>query len=100
MKTFQYLILAAFLGLLLTAVVELPPRGDVSAPVHRATNAVGAPVAGSYYIQHSYSDAKTPNMVTVILADYRGFDTLGETIVVFTGGLAVFFILNTTRRKP
>jgi multicomponent Na+:H+ antiporter subunit B len=36
-------------------------------------------------------------MVTVVLADYRGFDTLGETTVVFAGGVAVFFVLR--RRK-
>jgi multicomponent Na+:H+ antiporter subunit B len=35
--------------------------------------------------------------VTVVLADYRGFDTLGETIVVFAAGLACFLIL---RRRP
>lgn len=39
-------------------------------------------------------------MVTVILADYRSFDTLGEVIVVFAGGLCCFFILNTRRKKP
>lgn len=100
MKTLQYLILPAFLAVFLAVVVNLPPRGDVNSPVHQRINAVGTPVAGAYYIQHAYSDAKTPNMVTVILADYRGFDTLGETIVVFAGGIACFFILNNRRRKP
>ena len=100
MKPLQYLILLAFLGVLLAVVVDLPPRGDVNSPVHQIVNPVGTPVAGTYYIQHAYKDAKTPNMVTVILADYRGFDTLGETIVVFAGGMACFFILNILRRKP
>jgi multicomponent Na+:H+ antiporter subunit B len=68
--------------------------------VHQSVNDAGVPVAGTYYIQSAYSDTKTPNMVTAILGDYRGFDTLGETIVVFAGGIACFFILNTRRRKP
>ncbi len=82
-----------FAALLLCVVTELPPRGDLNAPAQRIVNPAGTPVAGAYYIQNAYKDAKTPNMVTVILADYRGFDTLGETLVVFAGGIACFFIL-------
>jgi len=39
--------------------------------------------------------------VTNILASYRGFDTLGETIVIFTAGLGVIVLLtsNTLNRK-
>jgi len=41
-----------------------------------------------------------PNVVTTVLASYRGFDTLGETIVVFTAGLGVLMLLaGTTRTK-
>ena len=36
-------------------------------------------------------------MVTSVLADYRGFDTLGEVTVIFTGALAVLLILRTGR---
>lgn len=100
MRALQYLLLVAFLGVFLAVVVELPPRGDINSPVHQTVNRTGTPVAGTYYIQHAYAQAKTPNMVTVILADYRSFDTLGETIVVFAGGMACFFILNLRRRKP
>lgn len=100
MKTFQYLLLLAFLGILLAAVVDLPPRGDLTAPANQTVNLVGTPVAGAYYIMHAYADTKTPNMVTVILADYRSLDTLGEVIVVFVGGIACFFILNIRRRVP
>jgi multicomponent Na+:H+ antiporter subunit B len=100
MKILQYLLLLAFFGLFLAVVVELPPRGDVNSPVHQTVNKAGTPVAGTYFIQHAYEDSKTPNMVTVILADYRAFDTLGETIVVFAGGMAVFFILNRRRKNP
>ena len=36
---------------------------------------------------------RTPNIVTAVLADYRGYDTLGETAVILTAGLAVMLIL-------
>lgn len=98
MKRLHILILVVFGGLLLIAATGLPPRGGLDAPAQLQVNPAGTPVAGAYYIQNAYKDAKTPNMVTVILADYRGFDTLGETLVVFTGAIAVFFILR--RRNP
>ena len=55
-------------------------------------------VAPRYLIE---SDVKLhiPNVVTTVLASYRGFDTLGETIVVFAAGLGVFLLLSTGRRK-
>ncbi len=34
-----------------------------------------------------------PNMVTAGLADYRGYDTLGETTVIFTAGISVILLL-------
>lgn len=98
MKTLNRILLLALGAVLAVAIAGLPPRGEVRAPSHLVANATGAPVAGTYYIQNAYRDARTPNMVTVILADYRGFDTLGETLVVFTGAIAVFFILR--RRTP
>lgn len=98
MKIFYTLLLTALAAVLAVAMAGLPPRGEPKAPSHLSANATGAPVAGAYYIRNAYRDARTPNMVTVILADYRGFDTLGETLVVFTGSVAVLFILR--RSKP
>lgn len=86
-------VLAAFATVMMVAVVHLPPKGDPRSPANRAENVLNRPVAGAYYIQNAYVDAKTPNMVTVILADYRGFDTLGETVVVFAGGVACLYLL-------
>lgn len=93
MKAIQILALVAFAALMMTVAVHLPRRGDPNSPANRAENVLQRPVAGAYYIQNAYLDAKTPNMVTVILADYRGFDTLGETLVVFAGGVAVLYLL-------
>ena len=77
--------------LLIVAVMALPPFGDPTSVVHQH-------VAPRYLIE---SDVKLhiPNVVTTVLASYRGFDTLGETIVVFAAGLGVFLLLSTGRRK-
>ena len=81
------------------ASLELPTFGDAGAPMHRVTSPSGTPVAGSYYISNAYRDAGTDNIVTVVLADYRGFDTLGETVVVFAaGGRSVLFAGDLSRR--
>lgn len=93
MKIFNYILLGIFAALLLYATLDLPVRGDPHAPMHRETSPTGGKVAGAYFIQNAYRDAATPNMVTVVLADYRSFDTLGEVIVVFTAGMACFLIL-------
>lgn len=78
-------VLGAFAGLLLVAGVALPDVGDPAAPasVHVAAR----------YVEDSYHDTKTPNVVTAVLADYRGFDTLGETTVVVTAALACLVVL-------
>ena len=46
-----------------------------------------------YYITQTLHDTNVPNIVTSVLADYRGFDTMFETAVIFTAGLAVIAIL-------
>jgi multicomponent Na+:H+ antiporter subunit B len=45
------------------------------------------------YIEHSHRETGAPNFVTAVLADYRSYDTLGETTVIFTAGLACALIL-------
>jgi len=51
-----------------------------------------------YYITQTLADTAVPNMVTSVLADYRGFDTMFETAVIFTAGLAVIAILRRTKK--
>ena len=83
--------LAAFMicgiaGLLLVAAAaHLPAIGDPNAPAHMHV----AP----RYLAESGEVLHIPNVVTTVLASYRGFDTLGETIVVFTAGLGVLLLL-------
>lgn len=97
MKGLSYLLLAGFFGVLVFASLRLPPMGEVRAPMHQEWSPAGTPVAGSYYIRHARGDAETDNIVTVVLADYRGFDTLGETMVIFAAGVACWLILRRRR---
>ncbi|MEX2381244.1 MAG: hydrogen gas-evolving membrane-bound hydrogenase subunit E [Opitutales bacterium] len=90
---FNYAILVVFTALMIWGTLSLPERGDPDAPAHRKVNVVGDPVAGAYFIDNAMADAATPNIVTVVLADYRSIDTLGEVIVVFTAGMACYLIL-------
>jgi multicomponent Na+:H+ antiporter subunit B len=72
-------------GLLLYGVHALPPFGEATAPatVH----------VSPFYVERSVSDMATPNVVTAILADYRGLDTLIETAVVLAAALACLLVL-------
>ena len=68
---------------------DLPEIGIASAPIHLNL----APD----YILGSKNDIGIPNIVTSILASYRGYDTFGETIVIFTAGIAVLALLQNTK---
>ena len=50
------------------------------------------------YILGSRNDIGIPNIVTSVLASYRGYDTFGETIVVFTAGIAVLVLLQNNKK--
>ncbi len=72
-------------GLLIWSAQDMPDMGDPNAP----TNLHVAP----YYIEHSEEQVGVENIVSAILADYRGYDTLGETTVIFTAGVSVLLLL-------
>ena len=76
--------------LLLFAVSGLPPVGTAAAPAHQHV----AP----RYIQDSPREVGVPNMVTSVLASYRGYDTLGEVTVIFTAGAGVLALIGARRR--
>ena len=98
MRRLVLVVLLAFAGLLLYGIGHLPERGAADAPPNTAESVVGSANAATYYIENAYIDAETPNMVTVTLADYRSFDTLGETTVVFAAGIACALILRRSKR--
>jgi len=98
MRRLVLVVLLAFAALLLYGIGHLPERGAADAPPNLAQSAAGSPNAATYYVENAYIDAETPNMVTVTLADYRGFDTLGETTVIFAAGIACALILRRAKR--
>jgi multicomponent Na+:H+ antiporter subunit B len=99
LKYINYLIVLVFLFLLIYASTGLPNRGDLNSPVNRDRSPAGTQNASSYYIHNAYIDMHTPNMVTAILADYRGYDTLGEETVILTAGLICFMLLRKRRKN-
>lgn len=92
-------MIIAFTLVLLFAASDLPYRGDADNQMNQEVSMTGTEVPGNYYIQEAYNDAHTPNIVTVILGDYRSIDTLGEQIVIFTAGLIVFLLLRNHREE-
>jgi multicomponent Na+:H+ antiporter subunit B len=71
-------------AVLLWGVSATPPFGAADTPVH---------LAGPDYVERSLAETGIANVVSAVLASYRGFDTLGETVVIFTGGIAVLMLL-------
>lgn len=80
------------MGVLLAyGCLYLPGYGDgESAPSLRTAR---------YYVEHAMEDTHVPNLVTAVLADYRGYDTMFETIVAFAAGTAVALMLRRPHRK-
>lgn len=90
---------AAVTAVLMFGIGHLPERGTLAAAPNMPVSAAGTPNAANSYIVDAYRDAATPNIVTVTLADYRAFDTLGETIVIFAAGIATSLILRGRRQE-
>lgn len=92
-KTILPLIVVAVTGgLLVFGSLDMPRFGDPDAPIQRHV----AP----RYLTESGSEIGIPNVVTSVLASYRGYDTLGEVTVVLTAAAGVLVLLGRERRRP
>ena len=80
-------------ALLIYGTLDMPRYADANSPANQS------PLLAQYFIQQSVEDTGIPNMVTSVLASYRGYDTLGETVVVFTAAIAVLSLLGLRRRR-
>ena len=78
-------------GALVYGTLGLAAFADPQAPIHVHV----AP----RYLQQVLAETGVPNVVTAVLASYRGYDTLGETAVVFTAGAGVIALLRWRKRK-
>ena len=77
---------------LVYGTLDMPGFGDPDAPVPQHV----AP----RYLEQSPEEIGIPNVVTVVLASYRGYDTLGELTVIFTAGVGILALLGLRRRRP
>lgn len=85
MKILLVSLLIGLAILFIFAESDLPHRGDPKAPanVHVSPD----------YLVNTEEEIGIPNVVTAVLADYRSYDTLGETVVILTAGVAMMLIL-------
>lgn len=74
-------------GVLIYGTADIPPFGEALNPAHQHE------LAARYYLDRSYDDTHIPNVVTSVLGSYRGYDTMGETAVVFTAMVGVLLLL-------
>lgn len=70
---------------LVYATFDMPRYGDPAAPIHHHV--------ADDYIERTADEIGIPNLVTAILASYRGYDTWGETTVIFTACVGVMLLL-------
>ena len=77
---------------LIYGTLDMPKFGDANAPIQLYPNP-------SFVEQSQHDVHGLQNVVTAVLASYRGYDTLGETAVIFTAGLAVLLILRKNTKE-
>ena len=78
-------------ALLIYGLTDIPDFGAADNPVQTYLD--------DRYITASEKEIGVPNLVTSVLASYRGYDTLGETTVIFTAGIAVLMLLGRGKGK-
>ncbi|MHC4971565.1 MAG: DUF4040 domain-containing protein [Planctomycetota bacterium] len=76
---------------LLYGTFDMPHYGDPEAPPHKWPD--------PSYVERTRVEVDMPNVVTAVLASYRGYDTLGETTVIFTAVIGVMLMLRRPRRE-
>ncbi len=90
-KPLLSLLLVTVTGaVLIYGTLDMPQYGEVSAPI----NSHVVP----RYLEESGREIGLPNVVTSVLASYRGYDTLGETFVIFTAACGVLLIIGRPQR--
>ncbi len=91
MKLLGFIVVCLTGALLLYGTSEFPAWGDPTSPASTHLS--------NDYIEKAVEQTQVPNLVTAVLADYRGYDTMFETAVVFCAGLACFILLRDFRPK-
>ncbi len=76
-------------AILVYGTIDMPAFEDPNAPIN--THMV------PHYIKEAKHETGADNIVTALLANYRGYDTLGETTVIFAAGICVIMLLRRER---
>jgi multicomponent Na+:H+ antiporter subunit B len=86
----------SFLVVVVTGLMLI--YGTFSLPLFGAEDAPAQVHVGPRYLTEGYEQTGVPNIVTAVLASYRGFDTLGEVVVILSAGVGVITLLAGRRR--
>ena len=89
-RVLAFVFMLGLLALLLYLVASMPPMGDPQNPT--AQNVVPR------YIESAQEEAGADNVVTAVVLNYRGYDTLGEVTVIFTAMAGVLAVLGKERK--
>lgn len=81
----------SFISVLLLAVSWLPPVGNAANPDNNEVSA--------RYIERGLQETGAVNIVTGMILDYRAFDTLGESHVLFVATITVLILLRKDKGK-
>jgi len=81
------LVCALVAGVLFDGTRDMPRVGDEGSPAN------SKPDVARHYLEASPEEVGPANVVTSVLGDYRGYDTMGETVVIFTAALCVLMLL-------
>lgn len=79
-------------AILLYGTMDFPAFGDPQSPA--ATH------LSAYFIEEAFNETHVPNLVTAVLGDYRGYDTMFEVVVIYCAGLAVVSVLRKKKSPP
>ncbi len=85
-RLLSFAVVAAAALIVIYATFDKPRFGDPQAPVQVHIS--------PWYIEQTRELIEIPNVVTAVLASFRGYDTLGELIVVFTAGIGVLLLFS------
>ncbi len=88
---FAVILVCFILFMFLLAVAEMPPYGRADNP---PINEVW-----ERYVWKGPEESGGLNMVTNIILDYRGYDTLLETTVLFTAVMAIMLTLGAGKNQ-
>ena len=91
MKIIGLIITVVTGALLFYAAADFPAWSDPASPA--------STYLSPHFIEKTMEETSVPNIVTAVLADYRGFDTMFETTVIFSAGVVCFFLLRISRRE-